>query len=895
MKNFIFGILIIILSSGFAFADDAEQMPPLYQSKQEKVEASLTQIIEAAKYFDATYPENKINDDMSKDIIKYFPDIEEQDVYTVQGYIRNGLEFYRFVKKAYDEYVEKLLTPEEPPLIVDDDQYAVISPTNGYIAPQNPNDVIVISDIKTVVPYSRDSRDIDAFAAKVQHDGIKSNTQGNFDEMMYILSRLEWKKLPFYGIIYPNPLTGNKGIGKWESKNKISARIITQKTGVKDISSTRGVIQIVFPNDKMIIGTNGRYHKPQVDFAKSKNLKNWSISFPMPQRLNDVKNNDWSVYLGELAIPVKFDIENSEQPLELEAEVKIDVCDSQQQCYTETLQPKLVVDSEYSRESSVATYINQNHANIPSDNSDKLSIERVSIKSLPNQDDYLEVILQSTEKVSDFGIFIDSPDNIAFEAPRIQIDGKKIIARFLLIDNQTQIRERPFELKTVLNKKNLINFTIMPEEFDNSIVTERPSLSFKFIFLAFVGGFLLNLMPCVFPVLSIKLLSLTKFGARQTINIRRNFYYTILGILLSMLGLASFLAMLKYLGHSIGWGMQFQNPYFVIIMIFAVLVFLLAIYDVVNISVPNKVQRIINSQSPDSFNYFLTGTLVVLMSTPCTAPYLATAIGFALAGSISEIFIILIAVAMGLAVPYLLIYLCPWLINLVPAPGAWMQKLNNIMSFMLFITIVWLFSIIYAQTDFWFVLRLGGYVIAAALLLWINSVFAEIDYDDFTPQREAKVRFVFKSIFVALTSLMLVIALIDGGYAYNRHHRKVVESTVDSVNMEKINNYVKQGKTVVVAIGADWCLTCKYNNLTVLNLPSTVEVLKNKNIVFINVDWTNYNQEVLLFMEKYGRSGLPFYILFSPLVPDGVVLPEILDNRDFINMILNFTLRLKDS
>ena len=139
--------------------------------------------------------------------------------------------------------------------------------------------------------------------------------------------------------------------------------------------------------------------------------------------------------------------------------------------------------------------------------------------------------------------------------------------------------------------------------------------------------------------------------------------------------------------------------------------------------------------------------------------------------------------------------------------------------------------------------------------------------------------------------MLFAISLIDGGYNYNKHYEEVKKQTVDTINYDEINKHIKDGKTVIVAVGADWCLTCKYNNVMVLDKPSLAERIKNSpNIEFIKVDWTNYDKQVLMFMEKYKRSGLPFYILFSPLAPDGIVLPEILNDDQLNNLISNFTI-----
>lgn len=862
---------------------------PYSAAEEIDVEGTLKQMIETAKFFDEKYPKEKITDDMHDDIAAFFPGLTEQQIYDMQLSIREGLSVYRYFKGMYDKYKEELLTPEEPPLIVDDDQYADRKNTPEYI--DSEDGIVIVTDIKSVVPYSNNPRDLKSAQAKMKRDIEKAaNKKGNFDDLIHIASKIELKKIPFYDVIYPNPLTGHKGIGSWDKKERIKVRIITEQTGVKDAKQIKGLLHITLPKDRAVIANDGKFHKPEINFSRSENLKSWSSTLPIPNRILTEDSSDWTIYSGEIAVPLNFEVEDTEKPFILRADVIVDVCDSSLQCTPVTFTPELTLASEYTRNSAVATFIYQSHLHLPAEQNDDLKIDSIMVKQLPNTGKFIEIELSSASKISAFQIFISSPDNIAFEAPRINIDGKKVTVRFLPLDNTVDLLPYIFEISAILNNKHMLRNYFQPQ-VSNNTGTPKQELSWNLIIAAFFGGLLLNLMPCVFPVLSIKLLSLTKFGARQNANVRRNFYYTLLGIALSMGALASFLALLKYLGHSIGWGMQFQNPYFVITMIFAVLLFLLAVVEIVTLKIPDKLQNIINAKSPDSLAYLLTGILAVLMSTPCTAPYLGTAVGFALSGSITDIYCIMGAVGLGLALPYLLIYMFPPLIALVPTPGPWMHKLNTLMFIMLLLTLLWLFSVLLAQTSVSFIIRLAVYVLLATVALCLNSINRETEYADLTPKQRQKAKNFFSTILISISMVFYIAALIDGHFAYKTHRKKIEASTVQSINIKEIDDAVKTGKTVIVAVGADWCLTCKYNDTVVFDLPSITERITAPNIKFIKVDWTNYDREVLKFMEKYQRSGLPFYILFSPLAPDGIVLPEILNENDLNRLISNFTLR----
>ena len=200
-----------------------------------------------------------------------------------------------------------------------------------------------------------------------------------------------------------------------------------------------------------------------------------------------------------------------------------------------------------------------------------------------------------------------------------------------------------FEVSAKLDDINTIRTNIKPQQasfFD----TERPELSLGLLALAVLGGFILNFMPCVFPVLALKILAITKFGGSNAAKVRRGFLFTCLGLVTAFLILIGLLILLKSLGYALGWGMQFQSTSFLLIMSFVLIVFMLQIAGIINLGTPQWADRLLRSpnQSEDLLN-FLTGLLLVLLSTPCSAPYLGTAIGFALAGSYSDIVIIMTA------------------------------------------------------------------------------------------------------------------------------------------------------------------------------------------------------------------------------------------------------------
>ena len=340
--------------------------------------------------------------------------------------------------------------------------------------------------------------------------------------------------------------------------------------------------------------------------------------------------------------------------------------------------------------------------------------------------------------------------------------------------------------------------------------------------------------------------------------------------------------------ENVGWGMQFQNPWFVSLIFFAVLLFVAQIWGIVEIRVPRFVSR--TTDSENRLLHFLTGIFAVLMATPCTAPYLGTAIGFALAGNYVDIFVILGGVALGLSLPYLLLWLFPGLALILPPPGGWMKNVSRFMLFMLMLTLFWLLHIAASQSGWWPAVRLAVYALLFWLFLWLRHLSLNLDYESLPPAVRKKAADRMGLIFAVCAFLVFAGASVDNHYAAARKEEQIRRDNLASITMEKVGQYVREGKTVIVTVSADWCLTCRFNDIMVFENPAIKQKIQNRGVVMLNVDWTVSNSETAEFMKKFGRSGLPFYVLFSPLVPDGMMLPEILSEQELKLLIDNMSL-----
>ncbi len=438
------------------------------------------------------------------------------------------------------------------------------------------------------------------------------------------------------------------------------------------------------------------------------------------------------------------------------------------------------------------------------------------------------------------------------------------------LDNDSEILRN---IQQYLENKQIID----PTTTQNSI----PQISLlKAILIAFIGGLILNIMPCVLPVLSIKLLSVINHSQSKLSRIRWAFFSTTLGIVFSFAAFAFIAVFLKSVGNQIGWGFQFQNPYFLLFLLVVLMVFIANLMGLFEFNFGGSLGSVLNKkitkeeQKKNIFipNFF-SGILAVLLATPCSAPFVGVAISFALSADTKEIFLIFAAMSLGLASPYLFLIAFPKSVKLMPKPGAWMLRAKQLMAGFLAATAIWLVYILIDNIGF--IAAMSAALLAILILLFFKVI--------------NKINLSKTKIFVAaiaLISLTVAIFIVPNRLAYlDQMIEKTQQENWIKFDESRIPDLVKQGKTVVIDITADWCITCKANKLLVLNSKEIRTKLAEKNIVAMRGDLTKPDEAIFNFMKKYNRYGIPFNIVFGPNAPDGVLTSELLSKKSFLEAI----------
>ncbi|HEV2840818.1 MAG TPA: protein-disulfide reductase DsbD domain-containing protein [Chthoniobacterales bacterium] len=405
----------------------------------------------------------------------------------------------------------------------------------------------------------------------------------------------------------------------------------------------------------------------------------------------------------------------------------------------------------------------------------------------------------------------------------------------------------------------------------------------KFLLFGFLGGFILNLMPCVLPVISLKIFGFIQHAGQSRGRILRSGLAFIAGIFAWFVGLALLLIVLKSLGREITWAFQFTNPYFVVFMSAVVLVFALNLFGVFEISLPQSANRGLlgwTAGEGDAGSFF-QGVFATVLATPCTAPFLGTALGFAFTQPGWVILVMFLAIAAGMSSPYLLLSAQPAWLRLLPKPGAWMERVKQLMGFFLLATLLFLLAVIGAQRGVEAIIWTSCFLLALSLACWIKGAFI-------VPTASSTTR---------LVSLLLVLMLVIGSGFY--FGEKFKDTTVPSAEAplagdwqpftpERLQSEIGQGRTVFVDFTAAWCLTCKFNEATVLESDAVREAFQRRGIVKIKADWTNADPAITKILNQFGRPGVPLYVLY-PAGKAPIVFPELLTQSMILEKLETIT------
>jgi len=439
--------------------------------------------------------------------------------------------------------------------------------------------------------------------------------------------------------------------------------------------------------------------------------------------------------------------------------------------------------------------------------------------------------------------------------------------------------------KNLSSMAGLVVFAQQPNGDDRAAwqITSTPAVSasrpapargiFTFLLFGFLGGIILNLMPCVLPVISLKIFGFIQQAGQSRQKILGSGIAFTLGIFAWFLALALLLIGLKGAGRDVTWGgFQFTNAYFVLALSVIVLVFALNLFGVFEISLPQGMTRglLSTSERRDFLGSFFQGVFATVLATPCTAPFLGTALGFAFTQSPTIILAMFIAIAAGMSAPYLLLSAQPGWLRFLPKPGPWMLHLKQFMGFLLLATLLFLLYVLGAQRGLEGAIWASCFLLVISVACWMKGAFA-------VPTASAAKQ--------GLVLVLIVLLVIGSGIYFigdKFQSAKVASGDLQlrggwqAFTPERLQAELEQGRTVFVDFTAAWCLTCKFNEANVLESQDVRDAFQRHGIVKLKADWTNGDPVITKLLQHFGRPGVPLYVLYPGKNEEPIVFPELL-------------------
>ena len=382
------------------------------------------------------------------------------------------------------------------------------------------------------------------------------------------------------------------------------------------------------------------------------------------------------------------------------------------------------------------------------------------------------------------------------------------------------------------------------------------------LIFALIGGLILNLMPCVFPVISLKVLSFVSMGGSSPRKIRNHALVFTVGVIASFMLIALTIVLLKQAGNFVGWGFQLQSP--LIVGLLSLVMVFISLVLITDNSFGESLTKLGNIGGSENGYYssFLTGVLAVVVASPCTAPFMGAALGYALIQPSGETVPIFLSLSLGFSLPYLLLAANPKLIDFLPKPGDWMVTLKEFFAFPMLATALWLLWVFSLQVNQILVI----FLLIGWLLLALNFWIFQKDY-----------KTINKVIFLGISIFSMIYFLPETEEIETEKNIIIGSATEWYEGIE--DDLRNKNQPYFINFTAAWCITCQSNEITAFSKDGFKSLLEEKNIEYIKADWTNRNDAITRSLKKYGRSGVPFYVYWEPGFENPKILPAILTDQ----------------
>lgn len=476
-------------------------------------------------------------------------------------------------------------------------------------------------------------------------------------------------------------------------------------------------------------------------------------------------------------------------------------------------------------------------------------------------------------------LFLHTDEGYYFHQPDIAINNEQLTATIKFDSRDiSSLADEPITI--VINDQNFaqqtstsVNLATLTGQNAGSLPPLKYSL-IQAIWFALLGGLTLNLMPCVLPVLGMKLGYILHVDRNNQLQLRKNFLASALGILVSFWLLASLITVLKLSGITFGWGIQFQSPIFLTAMILITMLFSANLLGLFNINLnASWSNRLANYGGENNIGHFLQGMFATLLATPCSAPFLGSAIALALISPLPVLWLIFTFMGVGMSLPWLVVVCVPRLVCLLPKPGRWMIILKYILGLMMLASCFWLVSLLANHLNA--LCTFGIIVFITLFFLWLRI----------KQQKHDIIMNSILSVFILFATFIIVQPIFIPKAAY---YDVASDRSINwqPLTEEALQAAITNGKRVFIDITADWCMTCKMNKLNIIQKPEIQQLLTESDVITFQGDWTKPSESIKQFLYNRGEFAIPYNQIYGPGLPDGKKLSTILTTDEITTFMI---------
>ena len=643
--------------------------------------------------------------------------------------------------------------------------------------------------------------------------------------------------------------------------------------GISEASKVRLISPLSHNNnkDKIILGLE--YHlepewktywqspgdggfSQELSWNKSTNVSNIDIDWPTPSEF-EILGIKSIGYQDEVIFPLIVHIIDPKQPTSINLSINYLTC--KEICIPGNANLDLYIPAGNGNPTNYYFTIEKTLSSLPQKNINLTSFSDFYITTSTDKE-ITSINLEATTKSFFYNpkLYLHTPFGLPVIEPVLDysLDQSTLNATFYF--DRELITKDSFKISALLVDQNH-NFLFNTNSNINELDNIPYSNNFLFyITIALLGGLILNVMPCVFPVLSIKLFSVLENQQKTT---RISFLVTSFGIVTSFILLALIFLIMQQANMTVAWGMQFQQPYYFLVIAFVLAVFMLNMFGLFEFRTPQLIY--FSGLSHNKFiKDFFNGFFATIMATPCSAPFVGTAITVAFTQSSFILISIFFAMGVGMSIPYLVVALFPSLISFLPRPGKWMQYVKYFLGILLLLTLIWIANIILNHFNYYFII--------ASILLLIVTIYFITKYS--------------QNFVIVVITLFIFLSLPLFNFFKQQNYKIIEEGWQDFFEIQ-IEDLINNNDIVFLDITADWCATCQFNKINVLNNKEVIKAFNKKNIIKVRADWTRPNKQIDIFLNKHNRFGIPFNAFFSKNYPRGIILSELLSEKRILETV----------